>query len=139
MSMGNKMVLLASFVTLNASDLSQYCNSIECTAEVDDQDVTTFGSGGWTEVLGGLKSGSLKLKFKQDFTAAALDAIMWPLLGTVVAFEVRASNGARTTSNPGYTGNCLIKKWAPISGDVGSAAEVDVEFPASGAIARQTS
>ncbi|RSD26348.1 phage tail tube protein [Amycolatopsis eburnea] len=133
-----KMVLLASFVTLNASDLSSYCSSIEATAEVDEQDVTTFGSGGWKEVLGGLKSGSIKLKFKQDFAAAALDAIMWALLGTVVTFEVRAVNSARSTSNPGYTGNCLIKKWVPISGDVGSAAEVDVEFPTSGAMARQT-
>lgn len=133
-----KMVLLASFVTIAANDLSTYCSSIETTAEVDEQDVTTFGSGGWTELLGGLKSGSVKLKFKQDYAAAALDAIMWPLLGTVSAFEVRAANGARSTSNPGYTGNLLVKKWAPISGDVGSAAEVDVEFPTSGAIARQT-
>lgn len=133
-----KMVLLASFVTIAANDLSAYCSSIECTAEVDEQDVTTFGSGGWKEVLGGLKSGGLKLKFKQDFAASALDSIMWPLLGTVVAFEVRASNGARSTSNPGYTGNLLVKKWAPITGDVGSAAEVDVDYPSSGAIARQT-
>lgn len=133
-----KMVLLASFVTIAANDLSSYCSSIECAVEVDEQDVTTFGSGGWKEVLGGLKSGSLKLKFKQDMAASALDSIMWPLLGTVVAFEVRASNAARSVNNPGYTGSVLIGKWTPISGDVGSVDEVDTEFTTSGAVARQT-
>jgi hypothetical protein len=106
--------------------------------EVSAEDVTTFGSGGWKEVLGGIKSAGLKVKFKQDFAAAALDSIMWPLLGSVVAFEVRASSGARSTSNPGYTGNVLIAKWTPLTGDVGSVAEVDVEFPTSAAVARLT-
>lgn len=134
-----KMVLLASYVSLNATDLSANASTIELSVEVSDEDVTTFGSGGWKEVLGGLKSAGLKVKFKQDVAAAALDSIMWPLLGTVVAFEVRLSNAARSTSNPGYTGNLLVSQWKPISGDVGSVAEVDVDFKPTGAVARQTS
>lgn len=131
-----KMVLLAEFISINSNDLSAYASSCEVAAEVDDQDATTFASGGWKEVLGGLKSASAKIKFKQDFDAGALDDIMWPLFGAVVPFEVRPSSAARSASNPAYTGNLLIKQWTPISGDVGSIAEVDVEFPTSGAMAR---
>jgi hypothetical protein len=134
-----KFVLFAEYVNINANDLSAYGASGELTVEVADEDATTFGSGGWKEVLGGLKSAGLKVKFKQDMAAAAIDSIVWPLLGTVVSFEVRATQGVRTTSNPGYTGNLLISKWSPIAGDVGKIAEVDVEWPSSGAVARQTS
>ena len=133
-----KMVLLASFLSINSNDLSSNTSKIELTAEVADEDVTTFGSGGWKEVLGGLKEGSLSLTFKQDVAAAALDSIMWALFGTVVPFEVRLSNAAVGASNPKYTASVLIKQWKPIAGEVGSVAEVEVEFPTSGAVTRAT-
>lgn len=134
-----KMVLLASYVNLNSNDLSTYAAKIELTVDVEDKEVTTYGSAGWKEVLGGLKSGSLALTFKQDVAAAALDSIMWALLGTVVTFEVRLSNSAVGVSNPKYTGSVLIKSWNPISGNVGDAAEVSVTYPTSAAVTRATS
>lgn len=133
-----KMVLLAEFLSIAGTDVSTYTNKAEVAVEVDEQDVTTYGSGGWKEVLGGLKSGTLGLEFKQDFAAAALDSIMWPLLGTVVAFEVRASNAAVGTSNPKYTGNILIKEWNPVTGSVGDDATVSVSYSTSGAVTRAT-
>ena len=134
-----KMVLTASYLSLNATVLHSWCSKIECTAEVEDKDVTTFGDSGWKVLLGGLASGSLALGFKQDYAAAALDAIMWPLFGTVVPFEIRASQAAVGTGNPKYTGSVLVKEWAPISGSVGDEASLDVTFPTSGAIIRATS
>lgn len=133
-----KMVLKASYLSLNSVDLSAYTSKIELTAEVDEQDVTTFGSSGWTEVLGGLAKGQLAIGFKQDVAAAGLDATMWPLFGTVVTFEVRLSNAVVGTGNPKYTGSVLIKEWKPIAGGVGDAAELDVSYPTSGAVVRAT-
>jgi hypothetical protein len=52
-----KMVLLAEFVSIGGNDLSTYANKAEVTVEVEEKDVTTYGSLGWKEVLGGLKSG----------------------------------------------------------------------------------
>lgn len=134
-----KQVLLQSFVLVNAVDLSAYCSKIELTVEVEEKDVTTFGSAGWHENLGGIKSGSLALTFKQDVAAAAIDSILWPLLGTVQTFEVRLNNGARATSNPAYTGSCLVRQHNPISGSVGDVAEMSVTWPTTGAITRATS
>lgn len=131
-----KMVLLAEFVSINANDVKSFTTKAELSVEVDEKDMTNYGSLGWKEVLGGLKSGSLGLEFKQDPAAAALDSIMWPLMGTVVPFEVRLDQAAVGASNPKYTGNVLIKGWNPITGSVGDDATVSVSFPTSGAVTR---
>jgi hypothetical protein len=132
------MVLLASFVSIAGNDLSAHADKIELSIDVEDKDATTFASAGWKESLGGLKGGKLGVSFKQDVAAASLDSIVWPLLGTVVAFEVRLANTARSPSNPGYTGNVLVNGWKPISGSVGDVAATDVSFPTTGPVARQT-
>ncbi|WP_326597749.1 phage tail tube protein [Streptomyces sp. NBC_01803] len=133
-----KMVLLAEYVSLNGTDLTEYTRKAELTTEVEDKDVTTYASGGWKELLGGLKSGELSLEFLQDVAATELDSIMWPLLGTVVTFEVRLSQAVVGTSNPKYTGSVLINGWNPIEGSVGDEASVGVGYPTSGAVTRAT-
>lgn len=133
-----KMVLLAEYISLNGNDLSSYAKKAELTTKVEEKEVTTYSSQGWKELLGGLKSGELALDLLQDVAAAALDSIMWPLLGTVVTFEVRASNAVVGTSNPKYTGSVLVTGWNPIQGSVGDEASVGVSYPTSGAVVRAT-
>lgn len=134
-----KFVLTAEYITLNASDVSSYCKKAELQLESEAKEVTTFSSAGWKEFLGGLKSGTLSLEFEQDFAAAALDSILWPLFGTVVAFEVRPTSSARAVTNPAYTGSVLVSQYNPITGGVGDDATVSISLPTSGAVARQTS
>jgi hypothetical protein len=133
-----KMVLLAQYVSINANVLNGFTKKAELSVEVEEKDVTNYASLGWKEVLGGLKSAELSCEFLQDFAAAQLDSIMWPLLGTVVPFEVRADQGAVSTSNPKWTGNILINGWNPITGSVGDEATVSLSFPTSGAVTRGT-
>lgn len=131
-----KMVLLAEFLSLNGTDLSEYTRKAEVTAEVEDKDVTTYASLGWKEVLGGLKSGELGIEFLQDVAAGEVDSIMWPLLGSVVPFVTRLDQSPVGASNPEYSGNVLIKSWNPIEGSVGDEASVSVTYPTSGAVTR---
>ncbi|MGW5852085.1 hypothetical protein ACWFQ8_29765 [Streptomyces sp. NPDC055254] len=131
-----KMVLTAQYLALNGSDLSTYTRKAELAMEVEDKDVTTYGSLGWKEVKGGLKSGELGIEFLQDVAGGAIDSIMWPLFGTVVTFEIRADQAVVGASNPKYTGSCLIKQWNPIEGSVGDEASVSVSYPTSGAVTR---
>lgn len=133
------MVLLAEYLSINSNDLSEYTRKAEVAVEVEEKDVTTYKSLGWKEVVGGLKSGTLSCEFLQDYAATKLDAIMWPLLGTVVPFEVRADQAAVGTSNPAYAGNILISGWSPVTGSVGDEATVGQDFPTSGAVTRATS
>lgn len=132
------MVLLAEYLSINANVLNTYTRKAELAVEVEEKDVTTYASLGWKEVKGGLKSGELGCEFLQSFTATELDAIMWPLLGQVVPFEVRADQAAVGTSNPKYSGTILITGWSPLTGSVGDEATVSQSFPTSGAVTRAT-
>jgi hypothetical protein len=132
------MVLTTSVLTINANALAQWCSKMEVSAEVEEKDVTVFTSLGWKEVLGGIKSGSLALTLKNDFAVASLDSIMWALFGTVVPWTGKATSAAVSTSNPLYSGSCLIKNWTPITGSPGDVNEASYTYPTSGAITRAT-
>jgi len=132
------MCLTAEYITINASDLKTYVKKAELTVEVDDLETTNFASAGWKEVIGGLKSGTLAITANDDFALRRTDSIIWPLLGTVVLFEVRPTQGAASTSNPKFTGSVMINS-TTAGGDVGSLAEKDFSFPTSGAVTRATS
>lgn len=135
------MILKTSVLLLATVDWSAQLSKIELKAEVDEKDVTTFASLGWTEVKGGLFKGGLSLGWKNDITAAGVDQVMWGhfLTGVPIAFETRLTSAAVGTSNPKYTGLVLVKEWTPIAGSPGDVAEHDVSWPTSGVITRGTS
>lgn len=134
-----KIVLLDAQLSIANNLLTNWCAKLELSDEFDDKDVTTFGSGGAQEILGGLEKFEASITFKQDYADNQLDEIMWNLRRSVVTFAARADADAVSASNPQYAGSILINKWVPISGSVGDVAEVDVTYPGSGPLARATS
>lgn len=132
-------MLVAEKVLIGGTDLSTYCSKAEVTISAEIKDVTTYGSGGWKEELGGLKQAKISLEFYNDFTTGNLDSIMWPLLGTVVTFEFAGTQAARGVSNPSYTGSMLVSDWNPITGKVGDVDTSSVSYQSSGVVLRQTS
>lgn len=134
-----KLVLTNEYVTIASTDLTAYTAKAELQIKVDDKDVTNYASGGWHEHLGGLKGATVALEFFNDFGSSALDQLFFPLLGTVVTFELRPTNSARSTTNPAYTGSLLVTDWNPITGKVGDVDTVSVSWPSTGAVLRQTS
>ena len=131
------MSLTTMYTSLNGTDRSADIKSSELTIDVDDLEVTDFASAGWKEHIGGLKSGSLSITFQDDVAASALDSVLWPLLGTVVAFEVRPTSAVVGTSNPKWTGSVLINSHS-FGGAVGALAEKTVTYPTSGTVTRAT-
>ena len=131
------LVLTTTYVSLNATDLSTYMKKAELAIEVAEEDVTSFSSAGWKAVTGGLKSGTLALTANDDFAVGLLDQIMYPLVGTNVAFEIRPTSAAASTSNPKWTGTVLINSHK-VGGGVGEVAEKDWSLPTSGAVTRAT-
>lgn len=125
-------------ITINAVDASTWAKSVTLDVEVTDLDSTTFGGGGWKSVIGGLKSGSIKIDFDQDFDASMVDATLWPLLGTVFPVTILPKGATVGTTNPKYSGNVLLTKYSPITGSVGDLAETSIEMPTSGAWTRAT-
>lgn len=131
-------VLTDCLIIVNSQTLSDHANKAEIPFSTEDLDATTFGQT-WHVRRGGLNDASLNLTWLNDFSASNLDSQIFALLGTVVTFEIRPTSSARATTNPGYTGSVLINSWKPISADVGKLVTVDVSWPTSGAVSRQTS
>ncbi len=133
------MVLTSEQLVIGTNNLSAYIKKAELGITVEDKEITTYASAGWKERIGGLKDGELSIDFIQDFTAGALDEIMWGKLGSVQTFTVKATNATTSSSNPAYSGSILIKEWKPISGGVGDEATSSASYPTSGAVSRATS
>jgi hypothetical protein len=130
--------LTSQYTALNGADRSADIKSSVLTVDVAELDTTDFASSGWTEVIGGLKSGTLAIEFQDDVASSAVDSVLWPLLGTVVTFEVRGTSASVGASNPKYTGSVLITQ-ASIGGAVGELAMKSLSFPVTGAVTRATS
>lgn len=106
--------------------------------EVEELEDTAMGDI-WRNRLGGLKDYNLDLEFNSDFAAAAVDATLWPLFGTVTTFSIKATSATTAATNPMYSGGLLISQHNPFGGTVGDLAKNSLAWPGSGALVRATS
>lgn len=132
------LVFTDAFILINAVNMSAMAKECSLEVEAEALDSSAFGSG-WKGNTAGLKSGNFGIKFNQDFAAAQVDALLWPLFGTNVAFELRPTSAARSATNPAYTGTLLIKQYTPLVGQVGALVEPNFTWPTSGTVSRATS
>ena len=134
-----KFVTTGTQVTLNGSDISSSCARAELVINAAEVDVTDFGSEGWTEIIGGLKSGQVSLDFHSDFGAGAVSALFQDLVGTIGTVTLIAANGtAASASTPLYTATVMINSFTPVSGAVGDLSTFTVTLPTSGSISYAT-
>ena len=127
--------LTSQVVTLNAVDYTDHLKSGTLTLDAAQLDTTDFASGGWVEMIGGLKSGTFALQFMDDVADNDVDEELFALLGTVVAFTIKATNAAISAANPEYQGSVLVTGHS-LGGAVGELASKSLTFPTSGAVVR---
>ena len=131
----SKFVVVGTQVTVNGEDVSSSCARAELVINAAEVEVTDFGSAGWTEVIGGLKSGTVSLDFHSDFGTGAVSTIFADLVGTIVPITIIAANGtAASETTPMFSANVLVNSNTPISGAVGDLATFSVSFPTSGPV-----
>jgi hypothetical protein len=133
-----KFVATDVTVTLNGTAISSSLNSVELSISSDEVDTTSFGSSGWKTVVGGLKSGSLRLDFMQDFGAGGIDALLYPLINTVGTVVIKPTSSTVSATNPTYSASVLINNYVPFSSSVGDLASFSVTLPTTGEITRAT-
>ncbi len=124
-----KIILKDCYISVDGNDLSDHVSSVEVTLSKDDVDTTNF-SGGGREHMAGLKDDQFKITFQQDFDAASVDSILYPLWDDETEFPVvvRAHSTAVGPDNPSYSGTCVLMEYAPLSGAVGKLSETDVKL-----------
>lgn len=135
-----KQVIKAGYVTLGGTDYSAQLDNAALNIEIETGDSTNFAGSGWKEFLPGLKSFGLELNFKKDADLSGLDAAIQTAIdgaGTL-AFAIRLSSGAISTSNPEYTGTVVITSWMQGPGQLGQIFGGSVTWQGTGAITRDT-
>lgn len=133
-----KYVVTATNVTLNGTNISDSVAQASLEITAADVDVTDFGSGGFTEVVGGLKSGTVSLDFHQDYAAGAIASLLNPLLGSIATVTLKPNGTATSATNPVWTASVLVNSITPISGAVGDLATFSVSYPTSGSVTSAT-
>lgn len=134
-----KFVVTGTQVTLNGTDLSSSCARAELVINAAEVETTDFGSAGWTEVIGGLKSGTVSLDFHSDFGSGAVSNIFQDLVGTIGTVTLIAANGtAPSASTPKYEATVLINSFTPVTGAVGDLSTFSVSFPTTGEVSYAT-
>ena len=136
----SKYVVTSNSVSFNGTDISGSVARAELVISSSEVDVTDFASGGYTELVGGLKSGTVSLDFHSDYGAGGLSTVVSEdLVGTIGTVVVIAGNGtAASGTTPSFTAECLITSVTPVSGAVGDLSTWTVTWPTSGEITKAT-
>ena len=134
-----KFVVTGTQVTVNGSDVSSSCARAELVINAAEVSTTDFGSGGWTEVIGGLKSGTVSLDFHSDFGVGGVSSLFDDLVGTIGTVTIITANGtAASVTTPKYTATVLVNSFTPVAGAVGDLSTFSVSFPTTGAVSYGT-
>ena len=133
-----KLVTNSYTITVNGVDFSDHLAAVEFAINVDEQEVTAFGSG-YRSRIGSLKDATVTLSWHQDFGASSVDATLFPLLGSNATVVAKPTSGSVTSQNPSYSGVFLVSQYTPVSGSVGDLATFDTSWNlASGSVTRGT-
>ena len=125
-------------IKINGADFSSAIAAVTMDISAAEQETTAFGNT-FIQRIAGLKDASVSLDFHQDFGAAAVDATLFPLLGSNATVTVIPDGTVVSGTNPSYSGVFLVTEYSPFASSVGDLATLSVSFPlASGTITRGT-
>ncbi len=122
--MATPFVVKNYYLSIGGSDISTYIKSATLTGEYDEVEVTAMGDA-THHGIPGLANWSIEVECNQSHTAAELDSIIWPLLGTANASAIicKPNGGTTGVSNPKWTANGRIFSYPPMGAAVGDGAK----------------
>jgi hypothetical protein len=125
----SKLVLTNAMFLCNANDLSNHVQAVQIAGVRAEVDVTSMGDTN-SEIVLGLGDVTWTVTVFNDYAAASLDSILFPLwqTNTPFALEARPVNAARSTSNPAYLMTALMPTYNPIDGSIGNAVTTALTF-----------
>jgi hypothetical protein len=117
-------------------DATGYSNKVEIAASVDNEEDTTFGSGGWKEFVGGEKDTQASATvFWQAGDLTMPDDVEWSLLGTAASNPLTIVPTSGAVGSTAYLTNVLEDSYK-IGADVGKLLTADLGWHGNVALAR---
>ena len=122
---------------LAATEVAGFTESFDCHVAIDQPTYTVVGSRE-TRVNRGKEAWMIDMTFVDGQAASEAQGVLFPLIGTIVAFTLRKDDGAISASNPEYTGMVLLGgAWSvlPAPAD-GGVPKITCSFQVDGAAAK---
>jgi diaminopimelate epimerase len=116
-------------ITVNGTDLSQFCSNVSLSDSADDVDVTGFGET-YREFLPGLKDAEIGATFTQAYGSGEVDAVLSAMYSASVAGTVKVKPD--TAGTVVYTMISRLYQYGPVNGGVGDANSIDVTWRNAG-------
>jgi hypothetical protein len=129
-----KYIVTNPKVTINGTNVSTSIAAATLELTSTDVDVTSFGSNGWTEIIGGLKSGTVSLDFHSGYAAGEINTVLNPLVGTIATVVINPNGTVTSSTNPAWTATVHVNSVSPVAGAVGDLATFTVSYPTSGSV-----
>ena len=129
-------VLTNAFISVGGTDLSDHVRTITVDYSAELPDDTVMSDDTRSVAAGGLFNWTVTVEWLQDFAATKVDVTLFPLVGTAPALIIRPDSGAKSATNPEYTGSGVLGTYSPITGSVGDMATAPSVFTAAGTLAR---
>jgi 2-keto-3-deoxy-6-phosphogluconate aldolase len=129
-----KYIVTNPKVTINGTNVSPSIAAATLELTSTDVDVTSFGSNGWTEIIGGLKSGTVSLDFHSGYAAGEINTVLNPLVGTIATVVINPNGTVTSSTNPAWTATVHVNSVSPVAGAVGDLATFTVSYPTSGSV-----
>lgn len=110
-------------LTVGGVDLTSYARSITINQEFNEVDVTGLNSVAVSNYPG-LINDSWEIEWFQTWDASAVDATLYPLLGTTTGatFIFQTNGGTVTSTMPKYTLVGTLYSYQPVNGTVGDVS-----------------
>jgi len=130
-------MLSSVYLTVNSVDYSDHLKSAVLTLDRASLDTTDFDSGGWTEAIPGLRSGTLAVTFIDDLADDDVDEELYALWNadTATACALKVNDATISTSNPEYQFNVVVTSYT-LGGGVGELAGKTLTWPITGSVTR---
>lgn len=135
------IVFKDAYVDINSVDLSAYVRSVTLNTSSDVPEDTAMGDDSRSYLAGGLRDATFDVEFNEDDGAGAVSATLWSVYtgGAAVAFILKPNGSTTSTSNPKYTGSCILTSYNPFGGSVGDVGTNSASFQVTGDVTRATS
>lgn len=136
---GQGIVFKDAALSIDDVDLSTWVREATLNLTTEDIESTAMQAAG-KEFQSGDRVDSLDVKFKQDFSAGAVDATLFPIFesGEHVEFTIRHASSAIGETNPEYRGDIRLNSYQPFTGARNTLLEPQITMPVNGAVTRHT-
>ena len=144
----NASVIISTSTAVGSNDLSNRVMKLVLTREGDEHDDTVMGLTAHSRIIG-LEKWSFKTDMIQSFSTSDGGLNTNQLLNTLYSLRTslnqkfmvtvrKDATAIRSTSNPEWSGLCVLKGYDPINGGVGDLLKSSVEFLGSGNLSQVT-